>query len=421
MLHVPVLPDTRQSGVPGHDPSLAPRVTAKMIKQSISSSPEHDPSRGLCAILPSVRTTKRSEVPGHDRNPSGVLPTIRATKQSDVAGPDGLRNVSSTWSTAWTSKQSHVLGQDRNLPGLPPAVRATRQSNVPGHDQQNNTLVVSPTVKATKQSDVAGQGQQYTTSVSLPIGKRSSSVPGQNSQYHPSGVLSVNQNVGKRNRAQGHTNSCRPPSSLQSVKASRESALRWRPVGPVTVLSKDSTSRNVSPTTSSSPGNSLKSILQVRPVDAGMLSRPLWTSEPGRSRNRSNKKQYTAGLCNSNTLATSRSSHQPTPQGVNQPLEIISTVPNHGPSRGLAQRSSRSLPPTYGIAPQAIPTGQTVRSIASQIGGLFSSVVSTISGILCSAVSPTFASQSEQLMFHCLSFCGTHMMSAKKGLQLYQL
>jgi hypothetical protein len=40
---------------------------------------------------------------------------------------------------------------------------------------------------------------------------------------------------------------------------------------------------------------------------------------------------------------------------------------------------------------------------------------------LFSAVSPKFASRSEQLMFNCLSFCGAHMMSAKKGLQLYQL
>jgi hypothetical protein len=99
----------------------------------------------------------------------------------------------------------------------------------------------------------------------------------------------------------------------------------------------------------------------------------------------------------------------------------MSTVPNHGPKQSLAQRSSRSLSLTHGIASQAIPTGQTVRSITSQLGGLFSSVVSTITGALFSAVSPAFASRSEQLMFNCLSFCGAHMMSAKKGLQLYQL
>ncbi|CAI7608971.1 unnamed protein product [Penicillium pancosmium] len=420
MLHAPVLPDTRQSGVPGHDPSLAPRLAAKMIKRSISSSPEHDPSRGLCAVLPTVRTPKRSNVPGHDQNPCGVLPAVRATKQSDVAAPDRLRNTF-TWSTVRTSKQSDVLGQDRNTSGILPTVRATRQSNVPGHDRQNNAFVVSPTVKATKHGDIAGQDRQYTTSVLLPIGKRRSSVPGQNSQDSSSGVLHVNQTAGKCNRALGHANSCRPPSALQSAKASREPAARSRTLGPANVLSKDRNNRNVSPTTSSGTGNSLKAILQVRPPNTGMPSRLTETSEPGRTRIHSDQKQYSQGLCNPNTLAISRPSHKPTPQGVNQPLESISTVPNHGPKQSLAQRSSRSLSLTHGIASQAIPTGQIVRSITSQLGGLFSSVVSTISGALFSAVSPAFASRSEQLMFNCLSFCGAHMMSAKKGLQLYQL
>jgi hypothetical protein len=192
------------------------------------------------------------------------------------------------------------------------------------------------------------------------------------------------------------------------------------------VLSKDRNNRNASPTTISSTtssvtGNSLKAILQVRRANTGMPSRRLETSEPDGICIRSNQKQYALGLCNSNTLAISKSSSKPTPQGVNQQLESISTVPNHGPKQSLAQHSSPSPSPTHGIAHQAISTGQTIRSITSQIGGLFSSVVSTISGALFSAVSPKFASRSEQLMFNCLSFCGAHMMSAKKGLQLYQL
>ncbi|KAJ5103677.1 hypothetical protein N7532_004206 [Penicillium argentinense] len=121
LVHVPVLPDLRSSGVPGNDPSMIPRASIKVIKRPTSSSPGHDPSRGICAVLPTVRSTKQAGVPSHDRkySISGVLPTIRTVRKHTGSATDQNLPYNAAGSMPATAK--NVVKQSRTSSGHDPS------------------------------------------------------------------------------------------------------------------------------------------------------------------------------------------------------------------------------------------------------------------------------------------------------------
>lgn len=351
MIHIPGLSETRTTGVSGHDPSLPPRISTKMMKRSTNTSLAHDPSRGLCAVLPTVRTTKQSYDEGHDRQ--------------------------------------------KITPGVSPTVKETKQSYYDGHDRQKNA------------------------SVALHASQRNSSVPGHNTQYSASGVLNVGQPVGRCNRAPVCKTLCRRSGLVQSDKAGREQSLRWCSAGPTSLLSIQNHNRSLLSTTSPNTGTSPRADLQLRRPKTESFSLPLEYSVP--SGKQISQNPISRSPSNSNFLDASRFNNKPLLQTVRPPLELISPVSKIGSKQTMAQRLSCFLSSLHVSASQAVPSGQILRLITNRIGGLVSGIFSKISGDLHSSASVPSTPRPGELILTCLSFCARHMMSAKKGLQLYKL
>ena len=335
----------RSSGVPGHDPSLVPHLSTKMIKRSTSSSPEHDPSRGLCTVLPTVTPTKQSDVPGHDR-----------------------------------------------------------QYSVPGVSSVDRGGKFVPAILATTDK----------------TGKRSSSVPGYCSQSNGFVIPPVSQNTGRSTGLSGQENSSLQASVFRSVNATRDSALRWRTVGSVPMVSrKESRDNNVSSATYRNAYVPSGAVLQVRRPDTGVSSN-LPEREMPISVSFSHS-QFPRELQNSNVVRRPRTSHKPALHGLEHPVDVLSTAPNLGPKQSLVPRPVHSRPSASAMAVLALSSGQVIQSITSEIGGLFSSVLSTISGAWRTSSATSFASRSENLIFNTLSFCGARMMSVKRGLSFCKI
>lgn len=68
---------------------------------------------------------------------------------------------------------------------------------------------------------------------------------------------------------------------------------------------------------------------------------------------------------------------------------------------------------------QSGPNSSIIRSAISQIGCLFARTVLLVDGLRRSSLS--FVSCSKQLMYRGLSFAGKHLMSVKRGLELYHM
>lgn len=355
VLQKPVLPDVRSSGVPGHDPSLAPRLSTKMIKRPTNSSPEHDPSRGLCAVLPTVRTTKQSDVAGHDRQYS--------------------------------------------VPGVTSVVTRTKESSVAGHDRGKFVPAVLVTTNKT--------------------GKRSSNVPGYYSQSNVPAISPVSQGTGSLAGLSGQENSSQQASVLRSVNTSRDSSLRWRTVGSVPVVSrKENRDKNVLSATSRNARALLGAVLQVRHPDTGIASNFPECEMPVNVSFTHN--QPPRNLQNSKFVRRPGTTHQPALHGRQQSVDILSTTPTIGSKQALASQPVHSRPSVSAMAILALSSGQVLQSIASEVGGLLSSVISTISGAWHSSSGMSFASRSENFILNTLSFCGARMMSVKRGLSFYK-
>lgn len=413
----PVLPDSRVSIVPGHDRSVPPTLrpmaqvtTVEVLKRAINKSSGHDPSTNLSGVLPSVRGTMKrtSGVPGHNPQFSVSAFSAPAKQAGKIAAvqSDGALNVT------------------RNLCG------------VRGHDPQYSASVfLTPVKDAGKNVVSSGQNvSRPTASVSQPVqATNSRGVNPTNLRGATAGLSSV-KTADNAAGSVGQNVSRQSLSVPQSVKATNRRAitqpnLRWRIVGfsPTTdagvasgVQESSNTRQTTSTTTTSKSSVTRTPNLDVRRprhtlpahrVDSTVSSNTLVSSQAQPSF------VPTTGRTSGNLGVLATNNTQRSMVGFKKPLDILSTR-----ARAQVEVSSpdrRSNSPRSSCA--NLQSGQNslvVRSISTQLGGLFSSTVSAFAGIGLSSVS--FASWSEQSIGKCISLLGSQLMSARKSLQSLQ-
>ncbi|OKP13835.1 hypothetical protein PENSUB_410 [Penicillium subrubescens] len=402
----PVLPDSRVSSVPGHDRSSVPPTirplptvsTGKTFKVTINNSPGHDPSTSSSGVLPSVKATvkRTSGVPGH--NPQFSVSAFSIAKQAG---------------------KTFGVQSDQ-------AVDAKRNSSgVRGHDPQYNASAYLTHVKEAGKSVLAsGQNvSRQATSASQPVRATNSRVVSQSNLRGAAAGLPAVKTADKAPGSVGQGVSRQSPSVPQSVNATNrraigQSNLRWRVVGfsPTTAagvsssVPENTNTRQTTPSSSTSNSSATRcSYLDVRrPRDkmfTHIVDNSVSSTTPVSSRAQSSSILATIGQksVSQGGLATNNSPRSTA--FFQKRSDILS-------SRARAQVE---------ISPQdrcsSVSSGQNslVRSISTQLGGLFSSTVSAIAGIGLSSLS--FASWSEQSVGKCISLLGSQLMSARKILQ----
>lgn len=403
----PVLPDSRVSSVPGHDRSLVsptirplPNVsTGKKLKVTIDNSPGYDPSTSSSGVLLPVRATMKraSGVPGD--NPQFSVSAFSPAKQA-----------------------GKIAAVQSDL-----AVNAKRTSSgVRGHDPQYSaTAFLTPVKEASKNVVSSGQNaSQQSASVTQHVRATNSRGGPQSNLRGPTAGLSFVTMTDKATGSLGQGVSRQSTSVPQSVNATirraiGQSNLRWRIVGfsPTTnagvsgSAQENTNTRQTTPTSSTSKSSVTRcQCLDVRrPRDT--LSSHLGDSSvspttPVSSRAQSSSTLATIGR-KPGSLGVLAANHSARfMAGFQKPLDILSAR-----ARAHVEMSSQDRCPN-------LSSGQTsliVRSVSTQLGGLFSSTISAIAGIGLSSVS--FASCSEQSIGKCVSLLGSQLMSARKRLQ----
>ncbi|KAJ5174667.1 uncharacterized protein N7482_000544 [Penicillium canariense] len=325
-----------------------------------------------------------------------------------------------------------------------PLLPDSRVSSVPGYDR----LLVSPTLRPSAKVSSAKVIKTFTkhapehdqslspTGVLPPVRavtKCASSVRGHDPQYSASAFLAPVKEAGKNVVSQGQRILRQSPSVPQYVEATNQRAkaqpnLRWRVVGfsstnsPATSMdTKESSNTRLS--TSISSASSKPGVMRTPNVD---LRRPRTTLSSHR--------------LNVTVPSTTPISTQPQPSALaaigrssgslgvpgvsnvlriisdfKNPLAILTTRASPQPEAPLKDRRTESQ-----LQVCTNPFGLSsiiVRTVATELGGLFSSALSAIAGVRHLSVS--FSSWSEHVVGKCLSLVGSQLMSAKKGLQLF--
>lgn len=308
------------------------------------------------------------------------------------------------------------------------AANAKRTSSgVRGHDPQYNASAYLTYVKeAGKNVLTSGQNvSQQATSVTHPVRATNSRGVAQSNLRSASaaGLFAV-KTTDKATGSLGQGALRQSPIVPQSVNATNrraigQSNLRWRIVGfsPTTDAGVSSNvpeninNRQTTPTSSISKSSvTCCPHLDVRrprdKMSAHTVDNSVSPTTPVSSRAQSSSILTTIGQqsVSREGLATNNS---PRSMAIFQtPLDILSTR-----ARAQVEISSQDHCPN-------VLSGQNsliVRSISTQLGGLFSSTVSAIAGIGLSSVS--FASWSEQSIGKYISLLGSQLMTARKILQ----
>lgn len=403
----PVMPDSCVPSVPGHDrSSVSPTIrplsnvsTGKKLKVTINNSPGHDPSTSSSGVLPSVKTTMKrtSGVPGH--NPQFSVSASSIAKQAGKT-------------VAVQSDQA--MDAKRN------------SSGVRGHDPQYNASAYLTYVKeAGKNVLASGQNvSRQATSASQPVRATNNRVVSQSNLRGAAAGLPAVKTADKATGSLGQGVSRQSPSVPQLVnvnnrRAIGQSNLRWRIVGfsPTTdagvssSVPENTNTRQTTPTSSTSKSSIARCPhLDVRrprdKMSAHIVDNSVSSTTPVSSRAQSSSVLATIGQqsVSRGGLATNNSPRSTA--FFQNPLEILSTR-----ARAQAEISSLDRCPNLSSGRNSL----VVRSMSTQLGGLFSSTVSAIAGIGLSSVS--FASWSEQSIGKCISLLGSQLMSARKILQ----
>ena len=340
-------------------------------------------------VLPDMRS---SSVPGHDpsRMPSMPRPSAKLGPQATNSSP------------------GHDPSTCRPTPTVPQIARATPKTSnsTAGHDPQQSVPGLVSFSKGVNRSSLKSHGHDPQRSGSTArafvneTGKNPSSSPG----HEPS--------------TWSPTRPSLPQGSLQTTTV--QPTLRWRTQkisgnAVHAIAPTDSNSpRHTSPTTNlPDTGLLQRSILEVRRPKAILATRPTqqWSLSTMAA---PNEKQSHPGTWSPGRLAVS---------GTDRLRSNVLQAPRTS-LLGLAC-CSESIPrvqfPILAIQKSSslfAPVSQLACYLVVQTGGVLTGALSAISGAWHSSSSLT--SWSEKAMLNCLSFAGKHLMSAKKGVQLFQ-
>jgi hypothetical protein len=370
--------------------------TGKNLRVTINNSPGHDPSAISSGVLPSVRATMKrtSSLPGHNpqfnvsafspAKQAGKIIAVRSDLAVDAKRTSGARGHDPQYSAS--TYLTHVKEAGKNVVSS-------------GQNVSRQVTIVTQPVRPT---NTRGVLQSTMRAAGLPAVKTADKAPGSLGQ----GVLrqspSVPQSVNATNR-----------------QAIGQSNLRWRIVGfsPTTnagVSSSVPENTNIRQTTpSSSPSKSSVtrcSNLNVRrprdKMSTHIVDSSVSPTTPVSSRAQSSPILATIGQKSVSREGLATNNSPRSMAGFQKPLDILS-------SRARVQVEASSQDRCLNLL-----SGQNslvVRSMSTQLGGLFSSTLSAIAGMGLSSVS--FASWSEQSIGKCISLLGSQLMSARKILQ----
>jgi hypothetical protein len=405
MLQVPILPEARYAGSPGHDPtSQIPQAlpSLKMIRKPTSNSSGHDVLTRLPVVPQDIARTKSqtSTSPGLDTVPPGVPGFKNVSGHGVVSSPGKLTMKNSTpahiktappgRNTANNSSATHdTVCSGRNV------VVAGKNAGInssSGHD------IVTPSGRNTVVSHKSVVRNAYAGHDTLIVGKKVSNTAGID-QGHDARNYTTPQNV--------------------RTTSSESSRLRWRvstsaSVGVVSSARADTTSTSTNlPTTG----------VYCTPSSDARRSRTVRSSGAG-------SKRFAPG-----SIAAGLGIRDCASPACNLGSEVVRPERNRD-SRGLASLAVRSgvqsgpkdqvaLP--YGLgSPDAFGNcspdnfGPVVlQSLARPIRGMLTRTVMAVACAWHSSLS--FTSQAESVTLKCLSLSGRYLMSAKKGLHLLGL
>ncbi|KAJ5816612.1 hypothetical protein N7447_008845 [Penicillium robsamsonii] len=369
MLQVPILPESRYSDSPGHDPSFnspqaLPTIKATRKTTSISSGLDQSvglPSMGLPVAVPLakqiIRTkTRKSTPPGHDIVLSSGKPVLKSTSSQDT---------------------------------VPPSSRNIVKGGAAGHD-----IVLSG--KTIANHSVAGHERAFTQD-------------------------RIPKNAGSGQSPDPCISSMPRPAQAAGV-SSGSSSLRWRvstlSVGPAySERTNIKTTSSVDhPTTGArhTPGLRVNQTSSTRTVEIPVV--------PGAVAGN-------VGMRHSMPLVHNSGIQVPGPdrggvsEGLAKQLATLSglqLVPKDllvSPiRRGSPDLFGNTLPHTFEVRQLLISGGLIVRPIAESVGGLLASTALAFADAWKSSLS--LAAGVEGIVHKALSLFGRHLMSAKKGLHM---
>ncbi|KAJ5372404.1 hypothetical protein N7517_004410 [Penicillium concentricum] len=369
MLQVPILPESRYSDSPGHDPSFnspqaLPTVKATRKLTSISSGIDPSvglPSMGLPVAVPIskqvIRTqTQKSTPPGHDIVQSSGKPAFKSTSSQDIV-------LLSSRNTA----KCGAVGHDTVLSG-----KTVTSHSSAGHERASTQDRISKNTES---------GQPHDTC--------NSSMP---RPVHAAGV------------------------------SSGSSSLRWRvSTSSVGVVYSERT--NVKTTSSADhpttrdrhiPGLHVYQTSSTRTTETPVV--------PGTVAGNVGMR-HSMPLVRNSGLQVPGPDHKRVSEGLAKQLAILSglqSVPKDllvsATRRGSPGLFGNTSPHTLEVRPLPISGGILVRPIAESVGGLVSSTALAFAGAWKSSLS--LAAGAEGVVYKCLSLFGRHLVSAKKGLYL---
>lgn len=344
----------------------APSIPVTVLPEMRSSAvPGHDPSRIPSMPRLSVNLTKKvsDSSPGHD--PSSCQPAV----QHFVRPVPGTAD-----STAGHNPQFSV-------PGVQPARGIGKNiAKPPGRDTQHSQTDVRPLVR-----DVGGT---------------SDSIPGREYSLRAPTTLQKSHGSLRKTSVQ--------PTLRWSTQSNTGEHLRQTPSTDCNCLKQNSPTGSCRDT-----GTLQKQVLQVR--------RPRIAESSGHTEkwhvsktDTPNEKQAPLGVKSSRSLVLPGIdrgfwNHH---QSFRQPLAILSP---------RLDSSSRDQDPVSGGKASSGLLGlksQVVSCVAANIGGVYSRSLSAIAGAWQSSL--PLSCWTESAMLKCLSFAGRHLMSLKKGKDLFQ-
>lgn len=304
-----------------------------------------------------------------------------------------------------------------------PVSRSSDVPQMPGHAPSIISPAVRPTAMVIKRLASTVPSRHDSPFFAFPLQQSTKSTavhngtaPGHNPQSSPTAVQPTAQDGNH-----GHSSPGRAQSSiLQHGKATRKPILQTRSRPAVAGFSR--TNNAVLYTENKNPGQTSSETstsdtrtpdLVVRRPRIGVSMRQATDGSPFPTVNARRACTPETGRSIGAVGVSVTNCRQVILDGTKHSPAIPTTGAGHAP-----QRQSKSLAMGGAVSTGLFgPNNSILRSAISQIGSLFARTVLSVAGAWQSSLS--FASCSEELMYRGLSFAGKHLMSAKKGLQLY--
>lgn len=308
------------------------------------------------------------------------MPILPASRPSDVPGLPGhvptiaSPNLHPTTKVIKRLSSTDPWRHDSSL-GTSPLQQSTRTTTVrngtaPGHNPQPSATAVQPSVRDTKHT---------------------SSAPG----HAPSSTVQSGQNSRKR--------------IIQT--SAQPTIVGFSPTNNAASCTENKNPSQTSTRTSTSDTRILD--LAIRCPKLGVFKRHVTDDSPSSTVN-VNHTRTPSIIRVPGVLGVSNFNRQHVIlECLRQPLAVLTA------RAGAAPRSENMVMDGTVSTCLSGPNNSIARSVTAQIGSLFSRTVLSIAGAWQSSLS--FASSSEQLLYKGLSFAGKHLMSAKKGLQLWHM